>query len=158
VCIVPRCIAARRGAAPYKTWAEREVTLSTSHREAQLWARRISRCVSPAWPTSYAHPRRVSLPLPPTDRRCLPFSIPRRIELHGRRSNLQSYARESASAPHGIVSVTSLRGGGGGGGVRAKFAIADNDTERLMAPRRAASLSLAGWHMSTKVVAGSLIN
>lgn len=30
-----------------------------------LWARRISRCVSPTWPTSYAHPRCLSFPSRP---------------------------------------------------------------------------------------------
>lgn len=69
-----------------------KVTLSTWCQGTQLWARRVSRCVSPTWPASYAHPHRVLSPLPPTDRRL--FLDSRRIELHGRRGNLQSYARE----------------------------------------------------------------
>lgn len=57
------CRAERRGAArrciAQNVGRAREVTLSTSRRDTQLWARRVSRCVSPTWPTSYAHPHRV---------------------------------------------------------------------------------------------------
>lgn len=127
-CRMARCIAARPD---IKREPSREITLRRRAAKDQLWARRISRCVSPAWPTSYAHPRRV-FPSPPAPARANPPPVPlsRRIELHGRRSNLQSYARESASAPH-IRYIPSRRHA-------RKFAIADNDTERLMAPRRGA--------------------
>lgn len=57
-CRMARCIAAWPD---IKREPSREITLRRrAAAEDQLWARRISRCVSPAWPTSYAHPRRVS--------------------------------------------------------------------------------------------------
>lgn len=99
--------------AAHKTWAEREITLDRRRAaEDQLWARRISRCVSPAWPTSYVHLRRVSPHAFHYNCRPFPFLDSRHIELHGRRSNLQSYARARARAR--LISVTSLRSGGGG--------------------------------------------
>lgn len=72
-----------------------------------LWARRISRCVSPTWPTSYAHPRCLSFSSRPPFLSSVPS--PHRIT-RARSSNFRSTGScatnvvlELRSAPRQIV-------------------------------------------------------
>ena len=133
MCIVPHGVhrASQHGAALYKTWAEREVTLDVVPRSPTVGAADIPLCLFNMADVIRTPTPCLSLCLPLTITG-LPFLNSRRIELHGQRSNLRSYARARARRtesyplhPFAVRQSAAAR----------KFAIADNDTERLMAPR-----------------------
>lgn len=154
MCIAPHGVhrASQHGAVPYKTWAEREVTLDVAPRSPAVGAADIPLCLSNMADVIRTPTPCLSLCLPVTAGP-LPFLDSRRIELHGQRSNLQSYARARARrAARNRIRYIPPRPRPQSRPAR-KFAIADNDTERLMAPR-----PLCLWSARPRRQTKSLIN